>query len=38
MVVSPVKAAGLWQFIPETARAYGLTVNEIYYLYLDLLS
>lgn len=27
-VVSPVGAAGLWQFIPSTARMYGLTVNS----------
>ncbi|MEL7221793.1 MAG: transglycosylase SLT domain-containing protein [Bacteroidota bacterium] len=26
--VSPVGAAGLWQFIPSTARLYGLTVND----------
>lgn len=25
---SPAKAAGLWQFIPSTARQYGLEVNE----------
>lgn len=25
---SPAKAAGLWQFIPSTAKAYGLEVNE----------
>ena len=25
---SPVGARGLWQFIPSTARLYGLTVNE----------
>lgn len=25
---SPAGAAGLWQFMPETARQYGLTVNE----------
>ena len=24
---SPAGAAGLWQFMPETAREYGLTVN-----------
>jgi len=27
-VQSPVGAAGLWQFIPSTARIYGLTVNN----------
>jgi membrane-bound lytic murein transglycosylase D len=26
--VSPIGAAGLWQFIPSTARLYGLTVND----------
>lgn len=26
--VSPAKAAGLWQFMPETGRQYGLEVNE----------
>lgn len=26
--VSSVKAAGLWQFMPETAKDFGLTVNE----------
>lgn len=26
--VSPVKAAGFWQFMPETARELGLEVNE----------
>lgn len=26
-VFSPVGAAGLWQFVPSTARLYGLTVN-----------
>ncbi len=25
---SPAKAAGLWQFIPSTAKQYGLEVNE----------
>lgn len=25
---SPAKAAGIWQFIPSTARQYGLEVNE----------
>jgi soluble lytic murein transglycosylase-like protein len=24
---APYRAAGLWQFVPETARRYGLTVN-----------
>ena len=28
VAVSPAKAAGLWQFMPETARQYGLEVNE----------
>lgn len=28
LVVSPRQARGLWQFIPETARQYGLSVNE----------
>lgn len=27
-IFSPVGAAGLWQFIPETARMYGLTVDR----------
>jgi membrane-bound lytic murein transglycosylase D len=27
-IVSPVGAAGLWQFIPESARMYGLTVDR----------
>jgi hypothetical protein len=27
-VSSPVGAAGLWQFMPSTARAFGLTVNQ----------
>ena len=27
-VFSPVGAAGLWQFVPSTARLYGLTVND----------
>jgi membrane-bound lytic murein transglycosylase D len=27
-IVSPVGAAGLWQFMPETARTYGLTVDR----------
>lgn len=27
-VQSPVGAAGLWQFVPETARLYGLKVNS----------
>lgn len=26
--VSPAKAAGLWQFMPATAREYGLEVND----------
>lgn len=26
--VSPVGAAGIWQLMPQTARMYGLTVNE----------
>lgn len=26
--VSPAKAAGLWQFMPSTAREYGLEVND----------
>lgn len=26
--VSPAKAAGLWQFMPETGRQYGLEVND----------
>lgn len=26
--LSPAKAAGLWQFMPETARQYGLVVND----------
>lgn len=26
--VSNVKAAGLWQFMPETAKDFGLTVND----------
>ena len=25
---SPAKAAGVWQFIPETAKQYGLEVND----------
>jgi len=25
---SPVGAAGLWQFMPQTARMYGLTINK----------
>jgi len=28
LVVSPAGALGLWQFMPATARRYGLTVNE----------
>jgi membrane-bound lytic murein transglycosylase D len=27
-ILSPVGAAGLWQFMPETARTYGLTVDR----------
>lgn len=27
-VVSPAKAAGFWQFMPKTAREYGLIVTE----------
>ncbi len=27
-VVSPAKAAGFWQFMPATAREYGLIVNK----------
>jgi membrane-bound lytic murein transglycosylase D len=27
-IVSPVGAAGLWQFVPESARMYGLTVDR----------
>jgi len=26
--MSPKKAAGIWQFIPSTAKAYGLVVND----------
>lgn len=26
--ISPAKAAGLWQFMPETGKQYGLEVNE----------
>lgn len=26
--LSPAKAAGLWQFMPDTGRQYGLTVND----------
>ncbi len=26
--VSPAKAAGMWQFMPETGRQYGLEVND----------
>ncbi len=26
--VSPAKAAGLWQFMPETGKQYGLEVND----------
>ena len=25
---SPAKAAGLWQFIPATGKAYGLEINS----------
>jgi hypothetical protein len=28
LATSPRQARGLWQFIPETARQYGLTVND----------
>lgn len=28
LAVSPRQARGLWQFIPETARRYGLMVND----------
>lgn len=28
MIQSPAGAAGLWQFIPESARLYGLTVDR----------
>ncbi|MDE7153662.1 MAG: lytic transglycosylase domain-containing protein [Muribaculaceae bacterium] len=28
LAYSPAKAAGFWQFIPDTARAYGLEVNN----------
>jgi membrane-bound lytic murein transglycosylase D len=27
-ITSPVGAAGLWQFMPETAKTYGLTVDR----------
>ena len=27
-VVSPSNAAGFWQFLPATAKSYGLTVNS----------
>lgn len=27
-IVSPAGAAGLWQFVPESARLYGLTVDR----------
>jgi membrane-bound lytic murein transglycosylase D len=27
-IVSPAGAAGLWQFVPESARMYGLTVDR----------
>ena len=26
--ISPARAAGIWQFMPATAKAYGLTVNH----------
>ncbi len=29
-VVSPAKAEGFWQFMPQTAKEYGLTVNSEY--------
>jgi membrane-bound lytic murein transglycosylase D len=29
LVLSPRQARGLWQFIPETARRYGLTVSAV---------
>jgi membrane-bound lytic murein transglycosylase D len=29
MQVSPVGAAGLWQFVPATGRAMGLTINNV---------
>lgn len=28
-VISPVGAGGLWQFMPETAREKGLTINQV---------
>lgn len=28
LIASPVGAVGLWQFMPETARTYGLTVDR----------
>ncbi len=28
MVVSPAKAAGIWQIMPKTGREYGLEVND----------
>jgi membrane-bound lytic murein transglycosylase D len=28
--ISPKKAAGLWQFMPKTAQAYNLTVDDFY--------
>ena len=28
LAYSPAKAAGIWQFIPSTAREYGLEVND----------
>ena len=27
-IVSPAGAAGLWQFVPESGRMYGLTVDR----------
>lgn len=26
---NPMRAAGIWQFIPETAKNYGLTINSV---------
>jgi membrane-bound lytic murein transglycosylase D len=28
LIISPAGAAGLWQFMPDTARTYGLTVDR----------
>jgi membrane-bound lytic murein transglycosylase D len=28
-VVSPAKAAGVWQFMPDTGKQYGLEVNDL---------